>query len=47
MAKITKVNPSQKELTPEQKVVANKILEAIKKRNKKLQDEILKDVGLK
>ena len=30
-----KVNPNQKELTPKQKVVAQKILKAIQKRNQK------------
>ena len=37
-----KVNPNQKELTPRQKVVAQKILKAIQKRNQKQQAEMLK-----
>ena len=37
-----KVNPNQKELTPKQKVVAQKILKAIQKRNQKQQAEMLK-----
>lgn len=41
---IPKVHSKQRKLTPMQKVVATKILKAIKERDRKKHEEILKEI---